>query len=261
MGNYISGMRVALRVVLVAAAAIGCFGAEVFSLDGEGAAPAPAPAGGGGSATFQPLTDEIARAKAAEAALDTKIDGSDAARKTDADGLLGKITAAETMIAAETTAKDKLATDTAAAQKAMEDSLKKATDDAATKETASASALAGMKKTIDAETINREDGDSRVRRELEAKIKQAAQDLATFETKVNQNRVGETKELEARDGKMVSTVKALRDQLSQETTASNTVITQQASELKALTAKVLQMETKVAGLTSGQKPASTPPAL
>merc|ERR1711957_187454 len=159
MGNYISGMRVALRVGLVAAAAIGCFGAEVFSLDGEGVAPAPAPAGGGGSATFQPLTDEIARAKAAEAALDTKIDGSDAARKTDADGLLGKITAAET------TAKDKLATDTAAAQKAMEDSLKKATDDAATKETASASALAGMKKTVDAETTNRQDGDSRVRRE------------------------------------------------------------------------------------------------
>merc|ERR1712028_105293 len=108
MGNYISGMRVALRVVLVAAAAIGCFGAEVFSLDGEGVAPAPAPAGGGGSATFQPLTDEIARAKAAEAALGTKIDGSDAARKTDADGLLGKITAAETKIAAETTSKQKL---------------------------------------------------------------------------------------------------------------------------------------------------------
>merc|ERR1711935_355900 len=247
MGNYISGMRVALRVVLVAAAAIGCFGAEVFSLDGEGAAPAPAPAGGGGSATFQPLTDEIARAKAAEAALDTKIDGSDAARKTDADGLLGRITAAETMIAAETTAKDKLATDTAAAQKAMEDSLKKATDDAATKETASASALAGMKKTVDAETTNRQDGDSRVRRELE--------------TKVNENRAGETKSLESRDGKMVSTVKALGDKLSQEATASNTVITQQASELKALTAKVLQMETKVAGLTAGKKPASTPPAL
>merc|ERR1712086_495313 len=189
MGNYISGMRVALRVVLVAAAAIGCFGAEVFSLDGEGVAPEPAPAGGGGSATFQPLTDEIARAKAAEAALDTKIDGSDAARKTDADRLLGKITAAETMIAAETTAKDKLATDTAAAQKAMEDSLKKATDDAA--------------------TPNRQDGDSRVRRELEAKIKQSAQNLAAFETKVNENRAGETKSLESRDGKMVSTVKAL----------------------------------------------------
>merc|ERR1712166_264863 len=255
MGNYISGMRVALRVVLVAAAAIGCFGAEVFSLDGEGVAPAPAPAGGGGSATFQPLTDEIARAKAAEAALDTKIDGRDAA------GLLGKITAAETMIAAETTAKDKLATDTAAAQKAMEDSLKKATDDAATKETASASALAGMKKTVDAETTNRQDGDSRVRRELEAKIKQSAQNLAAFETKVNENRAGETKSLESRDGKMVSTVKALGDKLSQEATASNTVITQQASELKALTAKVLQMETKVAGLTAGKKPASTPPAL
>merc|ERR1712086_472795 len=238
MGNYISGMRVALRVVLVAAAAIGCFGAEVFSLDGEGVAPAPAPAGGGGSATFQPLTDEIARAKAAEAALDTKIDGSDAARKTDADGLLGKITAAETMIAAETTAKDKLATDTAAA-----------------------SALAGMKKTVDAETTNRQDGDSRVRRELEAKIKQSAQNLAAFETKVNENRAGETKSLESRDGKMVSTVKALGDKLSQEATASNTVITQQASELKALTAKVLQMETKVAGLTAGKKPASTPPAL
>jgi len=259
MGNYISGMRVALLCVLVAAA--GCFGAEVFSLDGEGTAPAPAAAGGAGGATFQPLTDEIARAKAAEAALSTKIDGSDAARKTDADGLLGKITAAETMIAAETTAKDKLATDTAAAQKAMEESLKKATDDAATKETASASALAGMKKTIDAETTNREDGDGRVRRELEAKIKQSAQNLAAFETKVNENRAGETKELELRDGKMVSTIKALGDKLSQETTASNTVIAQQASELKALTAKVLQMETKVVGLTSGQNPASTPPAL
>merc|ERR1711935_1185627 len=151
MGNHISGMR-ALRVVLVAAAAIGRFGAEVFSLDGQGTAPTPAPASGGGSATFQPLTDEIARAKKAEATLGTRIDRIDAARKTDADGLLGKVTAAETMIAAETTAKDKLATDTAAAQKAMEDSLKKATDDAATKETASASALAGMKKTVDAET-------------------------------------------------------------------------------------------------------------
>merc|ERR1711935_37734 len=73
MGNHISGMR-ALRVVLVAAAAIGCFGAEVFSLDGQGTAPTPAPAGGGGSATFQPLTDEIARAKKAEAALGTRID-------------------------------------------------------------------------------------------------------------------------------------------------------------------------------------------
>merc|ERR1711957_7059 len=152
-------------------------------------------------------------------------------------------------------------TDTAAAQKAMEDSLKKATDDAATKETASASALAGMKKTVDAETTNRQDGDSRVRRELEAKIKQSAQNLAAFEAKVNENRAGETKSLESRDGKMVSTIKALGDKLSQEATASNTVITQQASELKALTAKVLQMETKVAGLTAGKKPASTPPAL
>jgi hypothetical protein len=60
---------------------------------------------------------------------------------------------------------------------------------------------------------------------------------------------------------MVSTVKALGDKLSQETTASNAVIAQQGSELKALTAKVLQMETKVVGLTSGHNPASTPPAL
>merc|ERR1711935_351740 len=144
MGNHISGMR-ALRVVLVAAAAIGCFGAEVFSLDGQGTAPTPAPASGGGSATFQPLTDEIARAKKAEATLGTRID-----RIGQTLGSTGS-----------------------------------------TRSTGKASTGSNVGDRDDFE------------------ITQDRQD-------------------------------------------------RQASELKALTAKVLQMETKVAGLTSGQKPASTP---
>merc|ERR1711935_517133 len=165
MGNHISGMR-ALRVVLVAAAAIGCFGAEVFSLDGQGTAPTPAPASGGGSATFQPLTDEIARAKKAEATLGTRID-SEIARAKKAEATLG------------------------------------------------------------------------------TRIDRIGQTLGS---------TGSTRST----GK-ASTGSNVGDRDDFEITQDRQ--DRQASELKALTAKVLQMETKVAGLTSGQKPASTPRAL